>query len=163
MKSRTTLLIFALLISLTFLLAACGSDPATISDIPAYPNATALQEGEDPIADTLAQNMEQDAQLRESMGMGGDLEQMAYRLPAGTTWEQVQSFYNDELADAGWESGMGGPGGSLASDIMNSVNSSNELFQTASWNQDKQIVTIIRNMDPTNEENVYLFISLSTN
>ena len=50
---------------------------------------------------TLVNNMVQDAQVRSSVGAGGQIEQKAYRLPAGTTWEQVQSFYNDKLGGDG--------------------------------------------------------------
>jgi hypothetical protein len=107
--------------------------------------------------------MEQDASLRENMGVGGSMEQMAYRLPAGTTWEQVKSFYDGALESAGWESGVGGPGGNLASDIMESANTGNDLFQLASWNKDKQILTLIRNISPTDESQVYLIMSLNTN
>lgn len=162
MKTKTWFLL-VLLALLAVLLAACGGDPATVSDIPAYPDAAALQPGEDPIADTLINNMEQDANLRANMGVGGSIEQMAYRLPAGTTWDQVKSFYDQELDGAGWDSGMGGPGGNLAGDIMESVNTGNELFQLASWNKDKQILTLVRNVNPTDESQVYLIMSLNTN
>lgn len=162
MKSRIPF-VFVLLALLALLLAACGSKPATVNDIPAYPNATALQPGEDPIADTLVNNMAQDASLRANIGVGGSIEQMAYRLPEGTTWDQVKSYYDKELDGAGWKSGMGGPGGGLASSIMDSVNTGNDLFQMASWNKGKQILTLIRNVNPTNESEVYLLMSLNTN
>lgn len=162
MKSRM-LFTFVLLGLLAVLLAACGSKNATINDIPAYPDASALQPGQDPIADTLVNNMQQDASLRANMGVGGSIEQMAYRLPEGATWDQVKSYYDKELDSAGWESGMGGPGGSLASGIMDSVNTGNDLFQMASWNKGKQILTLVRNVNPTNESEVYLLMSLNTN
>ena len=155
--------ILVLLALLAVLLAACGGDPATVSDIPTYPDAAALQPGEDPIADTLINNMEQDASLRANIGAGGSIEQMAYSLPAGTTWDQVKSFYDKELDAAGWDSGMGGPGGNLAGNIMESVNTGNDLFQMASWNKDKQILTLVRNVNPTDESQVYLIMSLNTN
>lgn len=163
MKSRTAFLMIILLVISSLVLAACGSDPATLSDIPAYEGATALQPGQDAIADTLAQNMEQDASLRASVGVGGNIEQMAYRLPEGTTWEQVKDFYNTKLDADGWKSGMGGPGGDLASSIMESASTGNPLFQTAIWSKDKQTLTLVRNVNPTNEAEVYLFISLNTN
>ncbi|MBE2198806.1 MAG: hypothetical protein IAE79_09360 [Anaerolinea sp.] len=161
MKSRTALLL-TLLIAL-FALAACGSDPAVLSDIPAYDGATALQAGQNAIADTLIQNMEQDASLRANIGVGGSIEQMAYRLPDGATWDQVKSFYDKALGDAGWKSGMGGPGGDLASSIMESASTGNPLFQTAVWSKDKQTLTLVRNVNPTNESEVYLIMSLNTN
>jgi hypothetical protein len=62
------------------LLVACGSgQPVSVNEIPAYPGATVLQPGEDSVADTLAQNVEQDASIRASVGIGGQIEQMAGR------------------------------------------------------------------------------------
>jgi hypothetical protein len=148
---------------MAFLLAACGSKTVTIEDIPAFTGATALVPGEDPVADTLIQNMEQDAQLRTQVGVGGSIEQKAYRLPADASWDAVKSFYADALEGDGWESGLGGPGGDLASGIMDSVNTGNEFFQTAIWSRGDQNITIIRNIDPTNAENVMLMMSLATN
>lgn len=87
MKKLTFLLLFV------FLLAACGGGAATtVNDIPVYPDAAALEPGADPVADTLVNNMVQDAQIRSSVGVGGQIEQKAYRLPAGTTWQQVESY-----------------------------------------------------------------------
>ena len=145
-------------------LAACGGSKAiTVSEVPAYPEATALQPGDDPVADTLAQNTQQDASLRANMGVGGSTEQMAYRLPAGATWDQVKSFYDEKLQADGWTSGMGGPGGDLASDILASANQGNDLFQTAMWSRDKQVLSVIRTADPLNAEAQYLIFSLTTN
>ncbi len=160
---KKVVLTAVLLVLFTLMLSACGGEPATLSEVPAYPEATALKAGEDPIADTLINNVEQDASIRANIGVGGSMDQMAYRLPAGTTWEQVKSFYDKELDGAGWETGIGGPGGSIASDIMESANAGNDLFQMASWNKDKQILTLIRNINPTNESEVYLIMSLNTN
>ncbi|MBP7044651.1 MAG: hypothetical protein KBE23_17995 [Chloroflexi bacterium] len=157
-------LFLGLLVGLLVLLAACGGKAATMADIPAYPDAVALEPGVDPIADTLVNNMVQDAQVRSSVGAGGQIEQKAYRLPAGTTWEQVQSFYNDKLGGDGWENGLGGIAGNLAGDIMNSVNEGNDMFQTGIWSKDKQTLTLIRVADSvTGEDSFFLILSLATN
>jgi hypothetical protein len=163
MKTRTALLIPLLLAFLSIAFVACGSKPATVSDIPVYSGASALEPGQDRIADTLIQNMEQDASVRANLGVGGNMEQKAYRLPKDSTWEQVKSFYEQELAAAGWKSGVGGPGGSLASGIMESASAGNPLFQTALWSRGKQTLTLVRSVDPTNESGVYLIMSLNTN
>lgn len=163
MKARPTLFVIILLISLIAVLAACGGAAAVVGDMPVYPDATALEPGQDPIADTLVQNMQQDASLRANIGVGGQVEQMAYRLPVGTTWTQVKGFYDAELDAAGWKSGMGGPGGDLASSIMESASTGNDLFQTALWSKGKQTFTLIRNVNPTNTDEVYLIMSLNTN
>lgn len=151
-----------LLVILVFLVA-CGSEVA-IGDIPAYPDATALEPGTDPVADTLVNNMVQDAQIRNSAGVGGQIEQMAYRLPEGTSWDDIESFYNDKLGDEGWESGLGGIAGDLAGDVMSSVNQGNDLFQTAIWSQGKQTLTLIRVAESATADGDFLLImSLATN
>ncbi len=148
---------------LVLLLAACGAKPVTVADLPVYPGATALNPGDDPIADTLLQNAAQDAQIRDSMGVGGGIEQQAFSLPADASWDAVSKFYTDELTGDGWKSGMGGPGGDIASDIMNQVNADNDLFQTTIFSKGKQTLTVMRMADPVNAESLYLIFSLATN
>ena len=153
----------AFLLVILVVLAACGGAVA-IGDIPAYPDATALEPGTDPVADTLVDNMVQDAQIRNSAGVGGQIEQMAYRLPEGASWENIESFYNDKLGDDGWESGLGGIAGNIAGDVMSSVNQGNDLFQTAIWSQGKQTLTLIRvAQDATADGDFLLIMSLATN
>lgn len=157
-------LCLGLLVVLLILLAGCGSKAATMADIPAYPEATALEPGVDPVADTLVKNMVQDAQIRNSVGAGGEIEQKAYRLPAGTTWEQVQSFYNDKLGTDGWKNGLGGIAGNIAGDVLNSVNQGNDLFQTGIWSRNKQTLSLIRVAETTDSNGSFLLIlSLATN
>lgn len=153
------------LLGLILVLAACaGGTAVTLQDIPAYPEAAALQPGVDPVADTLVNNMTQDAQLRSEVGVGGQTAQMAYRLPAGTSWDQVQRFYNDELGSDGWKSGLGGMAGNLASGIMDSVNQGNDLFQTGTWSKGKQTLTLVRVADTATAEDAFILIlSLTTN
>lgn len=153
------------ILGLILVLAACsGGTAVTLQDIPAYPEANALQPGVDPVADTLVDNMAQDAQLRSGIGVGGQTAQMAYRLPAGTSWDQVQSFYNDRLGSDGWESGSGGIAGNLASGIMDSVNQDNDLFQTGIWSKGKQTLTLVRVADTATAEDAFILIlSLTTN
>ena len=68
------------LIALAMLsLAACGGAgaPATLGDIPVFPNATALQPGQNPMADTLAKNVQQ------AGAMGAKLDQKKYYRHSG--------------------------------------------------------------------------------
>ncbi len=149
---------------LLMLLAACGSKAVTMADIPAYPDAVVLEPGADPVADTLVDNMVQDAQIRTSVGVGGQIEQKAYRLPAGTTWDQVESFYNDKLGADDWENGLGGIAGNIAGDVMNSVNQANDMFQTGTWSRNKQTLSLIRVAETTDSDGSFLLIlSLATN
>ncbi|MCA9918359.1 MAG: hypothetical protein KC445_10435 [Anaerolineales bacterium] len=156
--------IAGLLTLMLLLLVACGSKAATIDDIAAYPDATALEPGADPVADTLVQNMAQDAQIRNSVGVSGQIEQKAYRLPAGTTWDNVESFYNDKLGADGWENGLGGIAGDLAGDVMNSVNQGNDMMQIGTWSRDKQTLSLVRIAETTDSNGSFLLIlSLATN
>lgn len=158
-----TLVVLALSALSLLALAACGGGAVTVADLPTYPDAVRLEKGDDPIADTLATNMEQNAALTGSLGMGGSIEQVAFRLPEGATWDQVNSFLDKELKAAGWDSGMGGPGGDIASQALASANAGNDMFQTAMWNKGSQVLTVFRMVDPSNESQPYLILSLNTN
>jgi hypothetical protein len=144
-----------------------GGQPVTAAEIPVYPDATELKEGESPIGDTLSNNMEQDAAIREAMGAlggSGKIEQKGFQLPAEATWEQVKSLYSKDLEAAGWASGMGGLANSFidVNAVMEAANQDNELFQTALWSKDKQTLTIIMMTDPTDQTKKQLIFSLST-
>ncbi len=161
MKTRSTFMLVVILMITAVILSACGSDPVTVDDLPVYPDAVALQPGEDPIADTLLNNAEQDQALRSDLGVGGSVVQKAYRLPEGTTWEQVKGHFDGQLG--GWESGLGGVGGGLANDILDSANVGNELFQTTIYSKDDQSLTVFRMTDALNPDQPYLILSLATN
>jgi hypothetical protein len=154
--------LFALVLA-ALMLAACGSKPVAVADLPVYPGATALQPGESTIADTLKQNGQQDAAMRQAMGAGGSTEQKGFTLPADAGWEQVKSYYADALKKGGWAEGAGGPAGGMASQIMEQANQANTLFQTAIFSKDKQNLTVIRVADPTDASKVQLILSLATN
>src|SRR5690349_9393593 len=86
-----------LVVLATLSLAACGgSPPAQLSDVPVYPNATQLQPGQNPMADSLAKNVQQ------AGAMGAKLDQKIFTLPDDVSWDQVKSFYTDKLTAAGW-------------------------------------------------------------
>ncbi|MBK8430657.1 MAG: hypothetical protein IPL28_04935 [Chloroflexi bacterium] len=165
MKTKTLrLVVLAFCATLLLALVACGGGGnVTVADLPTYPDAVRLQAGEDPIADTWANNMAQNAAMTSSLGVGGSIEQVAFRLPAGTTWDQLNGFLTTELDTAGWETGMGGPGGDIASQALASANAGNDMFQTAMWNKGDQILTVFRLTDPNNAEQPYLIVSLNTN
>jgi hypothetical protein len=161
---RATTRLFTLLVGITLamLLAACGAAPATIADLPVYPGAVELKPGESAIGDTLQQNMEQDAAMRESMGVGGSTEQKGFSLTADASWDAIKGFYTEELKAKGWQEGMGGPGGGMASQILEQANQGNDLFQTAMYSKDKQVLSVIRVASPVDPDVVELLLSLST-
>jgi hypothetical protein len=143
-----------------------GSSPATAADIPVYPGATGQAAGESAMGDTLANNMEQDAAIKQAlgaMGGGGKLEQKGFQLPSEATWDEVKSFYSKELEAAGWTSGVGGIASSFidVNAVMEAANEGNDLFQTALWSKDKQTLTIVMVTDPTDETSKQLIFSLS--
>ncbi|MCB8928329.1 MAG: hypothetical protein H6652_22215 [Ardenticatenaceae bacterium] len=160
---KFSLFLGLLAISLIFLVG-CGSKAVTMDEIPAYPEATALEPGADPVADTLVENMAQDAQIRTDVGVGGQIEQKAYRLPAGATWDDVESFYNDKLGANDWENGLGGIAGNIAGDMMGTVNQANEMMQIGTWSRDKQTLSLVRVAETTDSNGSFLLIlSLATN
>ena len=160
---KFSLFLGLLAISLIFLVG-CGSKAVTMDEIPAYPDATALEPGADPVADTLVENMAQDAQIRTDVGVGGQIEQKAYRLPAGATWDDVESFYNDKLGANDWENGLGGIAGNIAGDMMGTVNQANEMMQIGTWSRDKQTLSLVRVAETTDSNGSFLLIlSLATN
>ena len=141
------------LIALIAVLAACGSAPATMNDIPALPNATALDAN---IANTLANNMQQDAALRQAMGASGKTEQKGYSVPKSTSWDSVKNFYAEKLKATGWETN------SMVSNIMAQANTMNDAHQTEMWKKGNQTLTVILLNDPTKSDKQVL-LSLSTN
>ncbi len=173
MNTKISFRFVALLGLLILPLLACntvmglfGGGAVAIGDLPVYPGATELKEGESNIGDTLAQNMEQDAAMRQAMGAlgSGKVEQKGFQLPADATWDQVKSFYSKELEGAGWSSGLGGIAGSMVdvNAMMEAANQGNELFQTAIWSKSKQNLTVVMVTDPTDQTQKQLIFSLSS-
>ncbi|MEO6063017.1 MAG: hypothetical protein ABIQ99_13855 [Thermoflexales bacterium] len=66
------------------MMTACAGGGAAIEmkDLPVYPGATVLKPGESRIAETLKQNMANDAQVRQAAGTGGKTEQAGFKFPA---------------------------------------------------------------------------------
>jgi hypothetical protein len=135
---------------------ACSQAPATLTAIPAFPGATELKPGESTIGDTLANNNQMDAQLRQQVGVGGKTEQKGYRLPSDASWDKVKGFYDEKLKADGWGTN------SMVSGIMEQANQGNDLFQTANWQKGNQNVTVVMVTSPTDATQKELIVSLST-
>ena len=147
------------------MLVACGGKQATLSEAPVYPGATELKAGESTIGDTLAKNVEQNAALKQAMGgMGNTIDQKGFQLPTDATWDQVKSYYNQELGNDGWKSGLGGLAASFVdiNAVMDTANEGNDLFKMAIWSKDKQTLTVMMVTDPTDEMQKQLLLSLSS-
>jgi len=162
MKQKKLLFYAALAVFLAFF-PACGGK-ASAGDLPRFPGATELKAGESAIGSTLAQNMKQDAAMRQAMGAGGNIEQTGFKLPGDATWEKVKSFYDKELKAAGWESGLGGVAGGFVdiNAVMGAANQGNDLFQTAMWSKGKQTLTVAMITGPSNKKQRELILSLSS-
>lgn len=161
---KKILLFVALVVALLSICACSKSKSVEIADIAVYPDAVELDPGGNTIADSLVNNMEQDAALRQSIGIGGDVEQKGFALPKDATWDQVKAFYEKELKDAGWSSGLGGVAGEFVdvNDLMATANTGNDLFQTLMWSKDKQNLSLVMVTDPTDSSQKVLLLSLST-
>lgn len=156
-------LLFSLALVVLVAASGCGGGAASSADLPTYPGAVLLKPGEDPVADTLAKNMEQDAAIRQSMGAGGKIEQKAYRLPADGNWEAVKAFYDKELQAAGWKSGLGGIAGDIANQALEAANQGSDMMKFAMYSKGKQTLTIFRLMDSPSASQAYLIVALNSN
>ncbi len=144
MKFHNRVFAVALAAMFVLALAACGGGgaSATLDDVPAYPNATALKPGENPMADTLVKNMQQ------AGSMGQKLEQKMFMLPGDTSWDTVKSFYTDKLTGAGWTS-------------TNLPIPDNDMFKMTVWTKGSQSLTVGQLTEPISKDNFLLF-SLAT-
>jgi hypothetical protein len=125
-------------------LAACGGGgaPATLADVPAYPNATALKPGQNPLADSLAKNVQQ------AGAMGAKLDQQIFTLPADSSWDKVKGFYTDKLTGTGWTA-------------TNLPIPDNDMFKMTLWRKGTQNLTVAQLTEPVSKDNFLLF-SLSS-
>jgi len=142
-----------------------GSSAATLAEVAVYPGATELVEGDSNIADTLAQNVEQNEAMKQAMsGLGNTIDQKGFQLPAETSWDQIKAFYGKELEAAGWSSGLGGIAGSFVdlNAMMEAANQGNDMAKTALWSKDKQTLTLVMITDPTDSSQKQLIFSLSS-
>ncbi len=159
---------FLTIIIITSLMSACGSllgsSAVPIGELPVYPDAVELEAGNSLLADTLARNEATDAAVRQAAGVGGSTEQRGFQLPAGATWDEVNSYYAKELEANGWSSGLGGIAGGLidVNEVMKAANQGNDAFNTAIWSKDKQNLTVMMIIDPTNPQEKALLLSLAT-
>lgn len=157
MISRRKCLSLLLALVTMFTLAACGgSSKVSLNDLPVYPDAVELKEGESAIADTLANNNQTDAALRGQIGVGGSVEQKGFSLPTDTNWDDVKAFYDEKLKADGWGTN------SMVSGIMEQANQGNDLFRTANWQKNKQNITVMMVASPVNPDEKELILSLAT-
>jgi hypothetical protein len=95
---RRLAMTFAVL-ALVTLLAACGGEPVTFTDLPIPPEARPLESGANPLADQIAASMSDSLSAASSSA-----EISVYSLPATASWEQLKGFYAEQLAGSDWRS-----------------------------------------------------------
>ena len=139
MKFHNRIFVTVMAIMFVLALAACGGGaPATLDDVPAYPNATALKPGENPMADTLAKNVQQ------AGAMGAKLDQKIFTLPGDTSWDKVKGFYTDKLGGAGWTA-------------ANLPIPDNDVVKMTVWTKGSQSLTVGQITEPVSKDNFLLF------
>lgn len=117
MKLHKTVLTFVLAALILLAVAGCGTEPVSISDIPVYPGAESMAPGQNEMADGLA-----DVIQESSGGEGVNVDIKLYSLPADTTWEDIKSYYNGEMAGTDWKT---------EADLGNE----SEVFSTIGWSR----------------------------
>lgn len=126
-------------------LVACGgapAAPATLADVPVYEGAKALAPGENPMADSLAKNVQQ------ASDMGAKLDQKIFSLPKGADYAAIKSFYSEKLSAAGWAN-------------TNVPIPDNEMFKMTLWKKGTQTLTVAQLTEPISTDTFLLF-SLSS-
>ena len=118
MKRQKKILIVSLSTLVLLLALACGGGgtPVAMSDVPVYTGATATTAGDDPLVDLVVESMEEVA-----AGENITMETKTYALPEGTTWDDIKSFYNNQLEGTDWKSSA------------ELTDESTEEFQTIGW------------------------------
>ncbi len=140
MKTVKIMAVAALLVMAVMMLAACGgsSQPATLNDVPIYPNTTELKPGQNVMADTLAQN------VSTAAGMGQKLDQKMYTLPKGSKWDDIKGFYSGKLTGAGWQA-------------ISVPSIPNPTFQLTVFKRGTQSLTVAELNDPSTNDSFLLF------
>lgn len=87
-----------LVASMLVLMVACGAQALVLDDLPIYPGATAIQSGQNTLADSVVTTMRQSATEQ-----GLKAEFRLFSLPAGTTWQAVQDHYNQVMSGLKWK------------------------------------------------------------
>lgn len=125
--------------------ASSAAAPATAGELPLYPNVSEIQSGT-PMATALDMIKQQLAQQQEGSNVTVD----AYTLPDDTSFEQVRTFYEQELTASGWK----------AIEIPQETASAMQGGGTAAWTKDDaEVLTIFTMADPTQSGTSFLLVA----
>lgn len=104
----------AMLLILALALAGCSAEPVSFADLPLHPAATTLAAGINPLADSVSES------FREAMGGENvELEMQLYSLPPEMGWEEIKSFYEQQIG-GDWEAAA-------------ALGQETEMFKTIGW------------------------------
>lgn len=109
MVNRITVILIALVAILSF--SACsvqsggrviGGAPVDISELPTYPGANELSQGESKIIDPIFAPAQRETPPFIGLGIEVIKKQRNFRVPSDTTFTQIKAFYSDKLLAGGW-------------------------------------------------------------
>jgi hypothetical protein len=144
MRMRLIKLLTLIAVALVALTACGGSQPVTLAAVPNFESAKELKPGEDPRADTLAENMKQ------AGSMGANLEQKIFSVPQDTGWDSVKGFYDGKLREGGWE----------ATNLPVAM-PANDMVQMQIYRRGNQTLTVMLLTEPVSTDK-YILYSLSS-
>lgn len=127
------------------LIGACGPEPVSIEDVPVFPGATPVKQGQDEFVDLMVESIKE-----SSSAEGVEVEIGLYTLPDGVTMEQLRGFYDEELAAADWKTESG-----LANEI--------EYFRSVGWSRragGEDQVLVVGHITDVAEDGTYLMLGL---
>jgi hypothetical protein len=124
---------------------ACGAKPVLIDALPVYAGAQPMERGQNNLADSVANAMQQSA---DEQGLSAEFR--LFSLPVGTTWDDVKNFYDRETARLDWkpESAMAVEG---------------EAFQAAGWSRgtgDNQQALVVGYVPDVTGEGAFAILGL---
>jgi hypothetical protein len=124
---------------------ACGAKPALIDDLPVYPGAQTMERGQNSLADSVADAMQQSA---GEQGLNAQFR--FFTLPLDATWDGVKSYYDREMQGLNWKSepSMAVEGGS---------------FQAAGWSRgtgDSQQALVVGYVPDVSGEGAFAVLGL---
>ena len=147
MKTPKASFFVLLLIVLALIVAACGGESVPFEDVPIYEGATAIEPGQNEFADLIA-NLMSDASTTEEATADIEL----YIAPEGTTWDDIQAFYDGQLSDTDWE-----PDASLSQ--------SNEAVSMTGWTRgsgaNEQALLVGHTVDPLGADAFIIVVLLT--
>ena len=111
----TVLAVYAAIFGL--ILAACGSEPVSLDQVPVYPQATPMIQGANEMADKVLEAISE-----SSKKQGLRVNMKLYSLPEESRWEDVKAFYEDKLVGTGW-------------DPVSELSSEHDHFYSAGWSR----------------------------